>query len=164
MEGPPSSPPLSLWCWVFCWPWWWGGQDSRSQREEALYCRPSDCTGGVKQSYWGRRIARLGQEEGRVQPTQRETRYHGKDKQREASSWPASLFHSPHVPTPANIQHVVLTTQILSQHEIWGRQINHNVLNVAVMSAHMWVWVNTNLVELREANKDGAPELKYGLC
>lgn len=49
---------------------------------------------GVKQSYWDRRIVRLGQREGRVQPTQRETWYHGKDKQREAMSWSTFLIQT----------------------------------------------------------------------
>lgn len=72
--------------------------------------------GGVKQSYWGWRIAGQGQEEGRVQPTQRETRYHGKDKQK-GEPWadppPSYTLQELHAQTqsglllflsPANIQ------------------------------------------------------------
>lgn len=71
------------------------GQDWGLQRKRDSPVGPQTTrysAGGVKQSYWGGRIASLRQEEDRVQPTQCDMHYHGKDTRRGAMSRSPSLI------------------------------------------------------------------------
>ncbi|KAI9545831.1 hypothetical protein NQZ68_033313 [Dissostichus eleginoides] len=64
-----------------------GPKEKERERGMDLYCGPPDNSGlrlGSQTELLRRENSQQGREEGRVQPTQLETRYHGKDKQRGA--------------------------------------------------------------------------------